>query len=314
MTEITTDEAILNASALNDAVLSQPLMILYRGPLTSCSYDCGYCPFAKTHDTPATLRADAAALDRFVGWAEQAVDHRLTILFTPWGEALTRLWYRATLVRLSRLEHVDRVAVQTNAAVRMDWVGDADLSRLALWTTYHPGQVDDDRFLATADDLLDRGVRFSVGVVGLPEHLAAAQRLRRALPEQVYLWVNAAEGHRYTAETAAPWRALDPLFDLSLHPHASHGEPCRTGESVISVDGAGDVRRCHFVRDVIGNLYDGSYRAALRPRECPNLQCDCHIGYLHLDRLELHEVFAGGLAERIPRVWPTRGTPLLLAR
>ena len=54
----------------------------------------------------------------------------------------------------------------------------------------------------------------------------------------------------------------------------------------------------------IGNLYDGTWRAALRPRACPNARCDCHIGYVHLKPLGLRDVYAGGLLERIPAAWP----------
>lgn len=147
-------------------------------------------------------------------------------------------------------------------------------------------------------DLATRGIRHSVGVVGLPEHLEHARRLRADLPAHVYLWVNAAEGHTYT--DAEQWTALDPLFPYSRHPHRSAGLPCRTGESVISVDGEGTVRRCHFVRSELGNVYDGSYRAQLRPRACPLAVCDCHIGYVHLETLPLYDVFAGGVLERIP--------------
>ncbi|CAM5561656.1 hypothetical protein SHIRM173S_08482 [Streptomyces hirsutus] len=96
----------------------------------------------------------------------------------------------------------------------------------------------------------------------------------------MYLWVNAAEGHTYDDAEAEVWTALDPLFPYSRRPHASAGAPCRTGESAISVDGEGTVRRCHFVPDELGNLYDGSYRVALRPRACPLTRCDCHIGYV----------------------------------
>jgi hypothetical protein len=73
---------------------------------------------------------------------------------------------------------------------------------------------------------------------------------------------------------------------------------------VISVDGDGTVRRCHFVRAELGNLYDGSYRAALRPRPCPLAVCDCHIGYVHLETLPLYDVFAGGVLERVPATVP----------
>lgn len=276
------------------------LTLLYRGPLASCDYDCPYCPFAKRRDSPETLRADRAALERFTGWAAGQDGDRLRILFTPWGEGLVRSWYRRAMVELSRLPHVERVAIQTNLSCRTSWLDDADPDTLALWCTYHPGQTPYDRFLGKALDLAARGVRFSVGVVGLPEHHAEALRLRAALPDHVYLWVNAAEGHTYTDAEAAAWTGIDPLFGYSRHPHRSAGLPCRTGESVVSVDGAGTVRRCHFVRAELGNLYDGSYRAALRPRACPLAVCDCHIGYVHLESLPLYDVFAGGVLERIP--------------
>lgn len=279
------------------------LTILYRGPLASCDQDCPYCPFAKRRDTPGQLRADRAALERFTAWVA-AQDHPVSVLFTPWGEGLARSWYRSALIRLSRLPHVERAAIQTNLSHRTEWIAEADLSRLALWATYHPGQVRYDRFLGRCRALAAGGVRFSVGIVGLPEHLEPARRLRADLPPEVYLWVNAAEGRSYTDAEAARWAALDPLFPYSRYPHASVGLPCRTGESVISVDGDGTVRRCHFVPAVLGNLYDGSFRAALRPRSCPLTSCDCHIGYVHLEPLGLRDVFAGGVLERIPAVLP----------
>ncbi|MEV7229240.1 STM4011 family radical SAM protein [Polymorphospora sp. NPDC051019] len=286
------------------------LSILYRGPLASCNYDCPYCPFAKRRDSRAELRADREALARFADWVDRNPDgDRISVLFTPWGEGLTRSWYRQTLTRLSHLPHVDRVAIQTNLACRLDWVADADRDTLALWATYHPGQVRRDAFLGRCATLRDLGVRFSVGVVGQPEHLAEARALRAALPDDVYLWVNAADGHRYEPAEEADWTAIDPLFGYSVRPHESAGRACRAGETVISVRGDGQVRRCHFVDEPLGNLYDGSYRAALGPRPCPNRLCDCHIGYVHLKTLPLYDVFAGGVLERIPVRGVTWGVP-----
>ncbi|MGW6454506.1 STM4011 family radical SAM protein [Streptomyces sp. NPDC055078] len=286
------------------------LTILYRGPLASCDYDCPYCPFAKRRDSPDRLRADRAALERFSAWVSAQTGDRLSVLFTPWGEGLVRSWYRRAMVELSRLPQVRRVAIQTNLSCRTDWLAEADPDTLALWCTYHPGQTPYDRFLGKCRDLADRGVRFSVGTVGLPGHLEHARRLRAELPERVYLWVNAADGHTCTDAEAAAWTELDPLFPYSRHPHRSAGLPCRTGESVISVDGDGTVRRCHFVPAELGSLYDGSYRRALRPRTCPLAVCDCHIGYVHLESLPLYDVFAGGVLERIPATLPGRGVRL----
>lgn len=285
------------------------LTILYRGPLSSCDYDCPYCPFAKRRDSREQLRADRAALERFTAWAADQHGDRLSILVTPWGEGLVRSWYRRALVDLSRLPNVARVAIQTNLSCRTDWLADADPDTVALWCTYHPGQTPYDRFAAKCADLDRRGIRFSVGIVGFPEHLPDARRLRADLPAHVYLWVNAPEGHELSDADAAAWTALDPLFPYSRHPHPAAGLPCRTGESVISVDGDGTVRRCHFVRTELGNLYDGSYRAALLPRPCPLSACDCHIGYVHLETLPLYDVFAGGVLERIPATWADPSPP-----
>jgi hypothetical protein len=284
------------------------LTLLYRGPLASCDYDCPYCPFAKRRDTPAQLRADRAALGRFTGWAAEQTDS-LAVLFTPWGEGLTRSWYREAIVRLSHLPHVRRVAIQTNLSARTGWLAAADREKAALWCTFHPGQTPYDRFLARTRELAALGVRFSVGVVGLPEHLPAARRLREELPRGHYLWVNAAEGRTYTDAEAGRWTELDPLFPYSRHPHRSAGLPCRTGASVVSVDGEGTVRRCHFVSEPLGNLYDGSFRAALTPRPCPLAVCDCHIGYVHLESLPLYDVFAGGVLERVPAALPPAVPP-----
>ncbi|NDU74110.1 radical SAM protein [Actinomadura sp. DSM 109109] len=275
------------------------LTILYRGPLASCDYDCPYCPFAKRRDTPEQLRADRAALERFTEWVSRR-DHRVSVLFTPWGEGLVRSWYRRALTDLSHLPHVERVAIQTNLSHRVSWTSGADLTRLALWATYHPGQVPYERFLGKCRDLAERGVRFSVGIVGQPEHLPAARRLRADLPAGTYLWVNAAEGRTYDDAEAAAWTEIDPLFPVSRHPHPSRGLPCRTGDTVVSVDGDGTVRRCHFVPSVLGNLYDGSFRTGLAPRPCPLDTCDCHIGYVHLEPLGLYDTFANGVLERIP--------------
>ena len=280
-----------------------PLTILYRGPLASCDYDCPYCPFAKRRDTPEQLRADRAALERFVAWVGDQPE-RISVLFTPWGEALVRSWYRDAIRDLSRMPNVERVAVQTNISSRLAWLSDCDLSKVALWCTYHPGQVAYERFLDKTHALIAADVRFSVGIVGQAEHLDDARRLRRDLPSEIYLWVNAAEGRTYDDAEADEWAAIDPLFPVSRFPHAARGKACHTGETAISVNGDGDVRRCHFVSARLGNLYDGSFRDALKPRPCPLDVCDCHIGYVHMPELGLYETFAGGVLERIPALWP----------
>ena len=211
------------------------------------------------------------------------------------------------MARLSHLPNVGRAAIQTNLACGLDWVDRCDKGRLALWTTFHPSQVPRAAFVARCLDLDRRGVRFSVGVVGLAEQLAEAEALRAELPPHVYVWVNAFKPQLgdYTTDDLRRFEAIDPLFRINTVRHPSLGRPCRAGRSVISVDGDGTVRRCHFIREPIGNLYEPGFEAALVERACTNATCSCHIGYVHLDDLKLYPVFGAGLLERIPAepVW-----------
>lgn len=278
------------------------LTILYRGPLSSCNYGCDYCPFAKHHETAAELALDRQQLERFVDWVTTRTDQRCDIFFTPWGEALTRRWYREAMVRLSWQPHVRRVAVQTNLSADLQWLEKSERERIGLWCTYHPGEVTRAKFLDQCAQLQQLSIRFSVGVVGLREHAAEIAALRAALDRSIYVWINAykREANYYRPEEIEQFVAIDPLFRINNTRHASLGQSCRTGETVIAVDGAGDVRRCHFVPTIIGNIYEPDFEACLQPRMCPNTTCGCHIGYVHLPHLALDEVFREGILERIP--------------
>jgi MoaA/NifB/PqqE/SkfB family radical SAM enzyme len=278
------------------------LSILYRGPLSSCNYGCPYCPFAKHAETDAEHAADRAALERFITWVAGQEEDRLSVFFTPWGEALIRRRYQRALVTLTNLPQIAKAAIQTNLSCRLEWVEECDKRRLALWTTYHPGEVTRERFLARCRELDRRGVRYSVGVVGMKEHLEEIQALRQELSPGVYLWVNAYKRvpDYYTPAEVQALTTVDPLFPMNNQRHPSEGRPCDAGERLISVDGDGTIRRCHFIRDPIGNLYEPGWEAALRARPCTNATCGCHIGYVHMPHLGLQAVFGDGVLERVP--------------
>jgi MoaA/NifB/PqqE/SkfB family radical SAM enzyme len=287
------------------------LSILYRGVLSNCNYSCAYCPFAKHRSSPAELAKDRDDLDRFVRWIESRRDVEFAVLFTPWGEALIRHWYSEAIVQLSRLSNVRKVAVQTNLSCSLEWLDHCRRERVAFWCTCHPSQVPLSRFLARCGELDRRGIRYNVGIVGVREHFEAIEHLRTQLDPNVYLWVNAykREPDYYRPEDVERIETADPLFRVSLVSHASLGRPCRCGESVIAVDGDGQVRRCHFVSEPIGNLYAPGFEESLVSRPCPNLRCNCHIGYVHMPHLGLYDVFGEGVLERIPRepIWKHHG-------
>jgi MoaA/NifB/PqqE/SkfB family radical SAM enzyme len=279
------------------------LQILYRGPLASCNYACSYCPFAKRKDSRETLARDAGSLARFVEWVEDQEESReLSILFTPWGEALIRRHYREAIARLSHMPHVRAVAIQTNLSCSTDWMARCDARRAAFWCTYHPGETPMAAFLEKCRSMDGLGVSYSVGVVGGREHFGDIAALREALPSNVYLWVNALASRSadyYAAEDIAFLKAVDPLFEINLAGVRSQGRPCLTGETAITVDGDGDVRRCHFVPEVIDNIYADDFGQTLKPRPCPNAACVCHIGYAFMPEMGFDRLFGESLAHRI---------------
>lgn len=284
------------------------LTLLYRGPLRSCNYGCHYCSFAKEQD-PKRHKADRWALERFVDWVG-ARGAPTRVFFTPWGEALIHRRYQQALVDLSRLDNVDKVAIQTNLSAPLDgWLERCDPAKLGIWATFHPAWTQRERFLEKCQDLHRREISFSVGMVGLREHIEAIEALRAELSGEVYLWVNAfkRQPDYYQPEEIQRFQAIDPLFHYNLHPHESRGRVCRAGHTVVTVDGEGTVRRCFFVDDndepPLGNIYTGPARTleqALRPRPCSVTTCRCHLGYVHLEHLGLAEFFGAGLLERVP--------------
>ena len=280
--------------------------ILYRGSLSSCNYDCHYCPFAKTTNTVPELRQDEAELRRFVEWV-RAQSTRVGILFTPWGEALVHRYYRCALVELSHLPNVYRISIQTNLSAPIDDLLNCNRSSLALWTTFHPSQIPMERFVRRCHELDAAKIDYSVGVVGLKENIAALKQLRRTLRPEVYLWVNAykREPGYYLETELAQFEAVDPLFSWNNVEYPSHGKPCSAGATSFSVDGGGNVRRCHFVKDVIGNIYSPTFPECLKPRLCTAKTCGCYIGYIHRTDLPVPQLYGDGLLARIPAGWPS---------
>lgn len=277
--------------------------ILYRGPLSSCNYACGYCPFAKTQNTREELQEDARQLRSFTDWVTSRQEN-IGVLFTPWGEALIHAAYQNALCELSHRANVHCVAIQTNLSCKLDWLKDAIPRTLALWCTFHPGEVDISRFVSQCRKLDAAGIGYSVGVVGTREAPPFIERLKSQLNPTVYLWVNAFKRtpDYYTTAEIELLTNADPLFPINNQRHASLGKACRTGQTVFSVDGTGDIRRCHFVKTVIGNIYQPGFEQCLRPRTCPVETCGCHIGYVHLEHLQLEHIFGPGMLPRIPQV------------
>lgn len=279
--------------------------IYFRGSLTSCNYDCPYCPFSKNKDSAETLAKDREQVRAFVDWVRRQGDagHRLSVFFNPYGEGLIHRWYGAAMTELSHMEHVDKVVIQTNLSAGLGWTGALNPRKAAFWATYHPGQTSEAAFLAKCVELYGRGVPFCVGAVGVKPAYAAIASMRRALPADVYMWVNAFKDKPdyYGEDDLVFLRGIDPHFERNRPDYESAGKRCAAGESVFYAQGSGLVKRCYQDRQVIGHLYRDGLERLSRLRTCRMPTCGCYIGYIHLPELRLADVYGERLLERIAK-------------
>ena len=141
----------------------------------------------------------------------------------------------------------------------------------------------------------------SVGVVGLREHLAAARALRAALPGRRLPVDQRGQGARATPPTRSRAWTRDRSA-VRLNTRAGRASAARAAPASARSPSTATARCAAATsspsRSATSTTATGA--AALAPRACTQLDCDCHIGYVHLDYLELDKVFATGLLERIP--------------
>ncbi|NEW05761.1 radical SAM protein [Paenibacillus sp. SYP-B3998] len=280
--------------------------IYYRGSITSCNYDCPYCPFSKNKDSAQILAKDQLEMGAFVDWVRKQGDegHQISVFFNPYGEGLTHRWYRSAMIELSHMAHVDKVAIQTNLSARLDWTSELNQTKAAFWVTYHPGQTEEAKFLKQCGELHRQGIPFSVGSVGLKSAYEPLLSLRNSLPADVYMWVNAFKDKPdyYTATDMSIFKEIDPYFMINTVDYESMGKACNAGYNVFYVQGEGRVKRCYKDRQVIGNLYRDGLEGLSKNRLCRMTCCDCYIGYIHMPDLKLNKLYGDKMLERIALV------------
>ncbi|UYZ84373.1 STM4011 family radical SAM protein [Entomomonas sp. E2T0] len=278
------------------------LTVFYRGALETCNYACDYCPFAKSKETSQKKAKDIAGLDSFISWIANNTDINFNIFFTPWGEALVFKRYQQAIKQLAVMPNVNKIIFQTNLSSKLDFLAEINSSKLRLWCTYHPTEVARQKFISKTKLLDSNNVKYSVGVVGKPDLFDEIQQLRKELNPSTYLWINAYvdkdQHYIYTEEQRLFLTAIDPLFPFNK-PYVSIDLPCSTGEDAIVVDECGDIYRCHFIKQVIGNIHQNNWQQILQERVCRRGFCDCHIGYIFLKSLNFKRIFGKQALERI---------------
>lgn len=281
-------------------------MILYRGSLKSCNYHCSYCPFSKHRISSRELEKDQAQWQDFVRILEKrakALGIR-ALMVTPYGEALIHPWYFDGFARISRMDEIDAVGAQTNLsfpvkeAVAAFGEKGGVFEKLRIWATFHPEMTEVSQFADSCRQLKEAGISFCVGAVGVPENLDLLRRMRRALPEDTYLWINRMDGLRrpYTPEEKRDFEEIDPYFFRELLPVPAN---CAICEGRLLVEGNGSIHTCN-ISPVMEERWEESLDAIPKP-VCSKSRCTCYLAYGGRAELINQMLFGPYPLFRIPR-------------
>lgn len=277
--------------------------IYYRGSLDFCNYTCPYCPFSRKKGSVRKLEKDQAEWFRFVRYMGQC-GFCGAVQVAPYGEALIHGHYWKGMAELSQYSGVQAVGAQSNFSFpAVDMLGlyeshGGQKEKLRLWGTFHPSMVSKEEFLAQCEVLLEAGVSFCVGSVGMPENISILRELRNRLDDRIYMWVNKMDGlgRRYSEDEIRAFTAIDNYFELELRHFGANTKAC--GESLM-IEGDGSIRPCNLCHQKMGNLYAEGLEG-LAGKKCARPTCDCFLSYGSRNDIPELAMFQPFPAFRIP--------------
>lgn len=264
-------------------------MIVYRGSLKSCNYQCSYCPFSKHRASERELAKDKEQWLHFVRTFEERAEelHMHALMVAPYGEALIHSWYWEGLARLSALPQTDAAGAQTNLSFSVkkalkDYIREDGIQeKLRLWATFHPEMTSAADFAEKCRQIRSEGISICAGAVGVPENLPLIRLLRKELPEEIYLWVNRMDGMRraYTPEERNAFLEIDPYFERELLPMPADVTKCH---GRLFAEGDGRLHICNISPAMEYKWDEWEHTSRLHPvsfSECRRKLCSCYLAY-----------------------------------
>jgi|LSQX01.2.fsa_nt_gb hydroxymethylpyrimidine pyrophosphatase-like HAD family hydrolase/MoaA/NifB/PqqE/SkfB family radical SAM enzyme len=280
--------------------------ICFRGSLSSCNYSCSYCSFAKRGPRKTELMKDKACLSRFCDFIDTtSFTNQISIFLTPHGEGLIHPHYVEAIARLALSPKCRYISCQTNLSFDSDAfiksliAAKVDLSKVKLWATCHPGMISIDEFVSKVNQL-KASIDLCVGIVAIPEELHNVFELRKRLPKDIYMWINAMKRAKtkYTDSQIKTLIQADPLFPNELQKFRVQPGCCHAGTDSVYINANGDVFPCHINKNRLFNIYRNS--SPVLPFQCDKRFCDCYLAYSHRTDSNLERIFGDYTPVRIP--------------
>ena len=280
--------------------------IYFRGLLSSCNYSCSYCSFAKRKSSKTELLKDRECLNRFcVFFDTTEFKNAVSVFLTPYGEGLIHDYYVEAIGKLAKSPKCKYVSCQTNLSFsEYEFLEklkalNADLSKVKLWASYHPEMVSVDEFVKKVKQL-KTVIDLCVGIVAIPDKLEDVFELRKQLPQDVYMWINAKEREetRYTKSQIKSLIEIDPLFYNELQRNRAQNSHCNAGTDSVFIRANGDAFPCHLNKNKLFNIYLN--QKLMKPFKCDRKFCDCYLSYSQRVDLNLERYFGDYTPIRLP--------------
>ncbi len=256
----------------------------YRGLLKSCNYTCAYCVFAKQPFRKKEITNDQKRLEDFCDRLKSMpFEQPISLMFTPYGEALIHSYYMETFAMLSKQPNIAKISCQTNFSFSTKKFMDvlitngADVSKINLWCTFHPSMTSLEDFVAKVYELKNK-INLCVGIVGDPNQIEIMKELRATLPSDIYLWINAMDGlgRVYTKLEVEQFSKIDPFFYLEKEHRKADIQKCDGGNESVFITANGDVFPCNRSKYKIGNFYKTT---EIKQIDNCHGRCDCFLAY-----------------------------------
>ena len=275
--------------------------IFFRGEIDFCNYFCSYCPFAKKTLSKEKIQKESENLEKLYLYVKN-MQEDANVMITPYGEALIHPLYQEFMARISTLENVRKIGIQSNLSIDTDEListlskKHADYSKIMLWATFHSEYTDIENFCNKANSLSEL-ISISCGIVANRKNYEKIRKLRENLKADIYLWINAMDKikNRFSNDEIASLSTIDPMFAYEFyakrvdytHSRDDNFSTCQSYDKIY-VDIQKYSSSCFFKKKrAIDSL-------------CNNHKvCDCYLGYSNFGNNILDRFFGENIIFRI---------------
>lgn len=277
--------------------------IFFRGNIDFCNYSCSYCPFAKKTQSIDKIQKEEDNLKKLFFYVKN-MDEDANIMITPYGEALIHPIYQVFMARLSTLDNVRKIGIQTNLSVDTKNListleeNNADFSKIMIWATFHSQFTDIKQFCNKANKLSSL-VSISCGIVANRKNFEEIKNLRQGLRPDVYLWINAMDKikNKFTEDEISSLSHIDPFFAYEFYEKRIDFKKSRSDDFSI----------CQSYNKIYADINKYSSSCFFKKKKaisssCNNHKiCDCYLGYSNFKDNYLSRFFGENIIFRIPQ-------------